>query len=598
MNKRRNTTRKKIDIYQKSFSFTHRYNKEKFAFEKITSLKNSFDLKINNRLILSAIVFSSLFLAVAIKIIEINLFHPEKHSYFVKNTGKERVNILDRNGTSLTANLLTSDISVNPKAVHDKNKFIKKVVTLDNNLNKEKLESFISQDKFFWLKRNADPGELQKYIDIGETGIEFRDAYKRKYLHSELFSHVLGEVDIDNIGISGIEKSFENYLKSNTNDDLVLSFDSRAQHIVRDEILSAMKIYEATGGSGLIINVNNGEIIAMTSLPDFDPNASYEQIADKMRPINKFNRNTLGVYEFGSVMKIFTTAIGIEENIFHPNSKYEIGDFIYIDKHRVEDDHRPCERMACSVEEIFVESSNIGTINMIRDIGKDIQHDYLAKLGLLSRVQLDIPETGNPIIPNPWRTVNSESISYGYGLSVSPLHLAIATSAVVNGGFQIRPSIIKLNVDEKYEEQIFSKETSELMRYLLSQVVAKGTAKEAFSKNADKAYIEKGEHTYIVGGKTGTSYKIDKKSYATSKLTTFVSVFPIHKPKYLVLVSLDDPKGVNKDYGDPYNTWNWSHAGWNAARVSRQIIDRVSPIFDIKTRYLSDENLLIKTSLQ
>ena len=592
MKKKRNLNRKKIDIYQKSFSFTHRYNKEKFAFEKLKSLKNNFSLKINNRLILSAIVFSSLFLAVTIKMIEINILYTEKGNYFVKNLEAKRGNILDRNNTSLTANLLTSHISVNPKDIYDKKKFINKVSSINSRFSLSDLDKLVSKGKFFWLDRNVEPSELQKYIDLGETGIEFRDAYKRKYLHSELFSHLIGKVDIDNSGVSGLEKSFDKFLQNDKNKDLILSLDTRIQHIVRDEILSAMNLYKATGGSGIIMNVNNGEILAMTSLPDFDPNTKNANDNDK------FNKNTLGVYEFGSVMKIFTAAMGIEEKIFQPNTKYEIDNYIYVGKHRVEDVHRPCEIKMCSVEEIFVESSNIGTIKMIRDIGKELQQDYLSQLGLLSQVNIGVPEKAIPIIPEPWRTVNTESISYGYGLSVSPLHLAVATSAIVNGGYLIKPSITKLEDDNIYNNQILSEETSEIMRYLLSQVVAKGTAKEAFKKDADKAYTEDGKFKYLVGGKTGTSHKIIKKSYTREKLTTFISVLPIHKPEYLVLISLDNPKGINREYGEPYNTWNWSDAGWNAARVSRQIIDRISPILDIKARYIPSENMLINTSLQ
>ena len=217
MKKKRNTGRKKIDIYQKSFSFTHRYNKEKFAFERLKSLKSNFALKINNRLILSAIVFSSLFLAVTIKMIEINLLYTEKGNYFVENIETKRGNILDRNNTSLTANLLTSHISVNPKAVYDKKKFISKVSAINNRFSATDLDKLVSEKKFFWLDRNVEPLELQKYIDLGETGIEFRDAYKRKYLHSELFSHLVGKVDIDNTGVSGLEKSFNKFLQNEEN---------------------------------------------------------------------------------------------------------------------------------------------------------------------------------------------------------------------------------------------------------------------------------------------------------------------------------------------------------------------------------------------
>ena len=295
MRKKRNSGRKKIDIYQKSFSFTHRYNKEKYDLEKLNKIKNNFAIKINNRLILSAIVFSSLFLAVAIKMTEVSLLYTVKGSYFVENTENTRGNILDRNNTFLTANLLTSHISVNPKAIYDKDKFVSKISTINNRLSHDEIGNLISQNKFFWLDYNVEPIELQKYIDLGETGIEFRDAYKRKYLHSELFSHLIGKVDRDNTGVSGLEKSYDSYLKDNEKDDLILSLDTRIQHIVRDELLSAMKLYKAKGGSGLVMNVNNGEILAMTSLPDFDPNtklfnySSNYKIADNQ---NKFNKNT------------------------------------------------------------------------------------------------------------------------------------------------------------------------------------------------------------------------------------------------------------------------------------------------------------------
>ena len=592
MKKRKKSLKKKFDIYQKSFSFTHRYNAEKFALDKIKLLKNNFALKINNRLILASIIFSSLFIAVTIKMIEINLFYVEKGKLFVSSEIDERGNIYDRNNSSLTANLLTSHISINPKKIYDKERFISKVSGLNTIVNAKEIRDLIEKGQFFWIKKNAGPAEIQKFIDLGETGIEFHDVHKRKYLHSELFSHLIGKVDLDNEGISGSEKSYNYTLKSEAKKDLVTSLDLRVQYIVRDEIISAMKLYRASGGSGLVMDVNNGEILSMVSLPDFDPNSKITKDS------HLFNKNTLGVYEFGSVMKIFTTAIGIEEDIFHPSTQYPISDFIYVGKHRVNDVHRPCEKKTCSVEEIFVHSSNVGSIKMIRDIGQDMQKEYLSRLGLFNSVNIDIPEKAVPIVPEPWRMVNTESISYGYGLSISPLHLAIATSSVINGGYLIDPTIIKTSSETAYIKKVFSDRTSEVMRYLLSRVVDEGTAKDAFGKNADRAYTIDEKFKYIVGGKTGTARKINNKTYVNEKMTTFISAFPIHKPKYLILISLDDPKGINGEYGSPYNTWNWTDAGWNAARVSRQIIDRISPILDTKSKYLPGDNILINTSLE
>ena len=226
---------------------------------------------------------------------------------------------------------------------------------------------------------------------------------------------------------------------------------------------------------------------------------------------------------------------------------------------------------------------------MIRDIGTDLQKNYLDELGLFYKVNIKLPELASPLLPETWRMVNTESISYGYGLSISPLHLAYATATVLNGGYVLEPSIIKKDIEHDYGRKIFSDETSEIMRYLFSKVVSDGTAQRAFSEHT--------EFKYIVGGKTGTAKKIEGKQYANKKMTSFISAFPINKPKYLILVSLDEPKGINDDY-HPYNTFGWTDAGWNAARVSRNVIDRISPILDTNSRYLPSENLIINTSLQ
>tara|TARA_B100001105_G_C22272060_1_gene391453 strand:- start:202 stop:885 length:684 start_codon:yes stop_codon:yes gene_type:complete len=226
---------------------------------------------------------------------------------------------------------------------------------------------------------------------------------------------------------------------------------------------------------------------------------------------------------------------------------------------------------------------------MVRDIGTDLQKNYLDELGLFDRVNIELPELASPLLPETWRMVNTESISYGYGLSISPLHLAYATATVLNGGYLLKPSIIKKDVEYDYGSKILSNETSEIMRYLFSKVVSEGTAERAFSEHT--------EFRYVVGGKTGTTKKIENKQYANKKMTSFISAFPINKPKYLILVSLDEPKGINNDY-HPYNTFGWTDAGWNAARVSRNVIDRISPILDTNSKYLPSENLIIKTSLQ
>ena len=583
MKKRKYQGKKRIDINQKSFAFTHRYDEGKFAFEKLRNIKDAFNLKINNRLILSSVIFSTIFVAIAIKMVEINLFYELPKNYLSSLEYSERGNFYDRNNISLTANLKLYDIGIKPNKIYEKGKFIKKFSSLYSDVSSEELSERIESNRFFYLKRKISPQELQKIIDLGETGVEIQDSYKRIYSQRELFSHLIGKVDIDNKGISGMEKSFNVILFDTEKGDIISSVDTRLQHIVRDEILEAMSLYNATGGAGLIIDINNGEILSMVSLPDFDPNLKV------INNQNMFNKNTLGLYEFGSVMKTFTTAIGIEEDKFSTKTLYEVPDYIKIGKNRVKDVHRPCEDNFCSVEDIFVHSSNVGTVQMIREIGTELQKNYLDELGLFDKVNIKLPELASPLLPETWRMVNTESISYGYGLSISPLHLAYATATMLNGGYILEPSIVRKDKEYDFGNKIISDETSEIMRYLFSKVVSDGTAQRAFSEHT--------EFKYIVGGKTGTAKKIQDKQYANKKMTSFISAFPINKPKYLILISLDEPKGINDDY-HPYNTFGWTDAGWNAARVSRNIIDRISPILDTNSRYLPSENLIINTSLQ
>ena len=578
---KRYSGKKRIDINQKSFAFTHRYDEDKFSFEKNLTKTGIFLTKINNRLILASLFITAIFLVVAIKIIEVNLFNQNEQSIFNKSYTEARGNILDRNNNPLTANLRLANIGVFPNKIYDKNKFVNSVKIIFPELSRERLLKKINGKSHFWIKRNVSNYKLQQVYDIGETGIEITPSYLRKYPHDELVSHILGDVDIDNIGIAGIEKSFNQKLVKNEN-EFISSIDIQIQYAVRDELLNGIKKYKALGASGILMDINSGEIISMVSLPDFNPNQPVEDIQSEGK---YFNKNTLGVYEFGSVMKTFTTAIGLEENIFNLNTKFAVPKRIKVGKNRVEDVHAACDQLECSVKDIFVQSSNVGTIQMVRDIGTNLQQIYLDRLGLLSRININLPELASPQQPDPWRDVNRDSISYGYGLSISPLHLTVATAAVLNGGYLVKPSLEKINKEDlKVFDQIFSKKTSDEMKYLFNQVVLNGSAKEAFKESENKL---------IVGGKTGTARTIKNGTYDRDhKMTSFISVFPIHEPKYVLLTVIDRPRGVEEDF-------YWTNAGWNAAKVGKLIIDRIGPILAINSKYeLNNSNLLINTSLQ
>ena len=578
---KRYSGKKRIDINQKSFAFTHRYDEGKFYSEKNVSKKNIFLTKINNRLILASLFFTAIFLAVAIRIVEVNLFNPTETLDINRSYTEARGNILDRNNVPLTANLRLGSVRGIPGKIDDKDVFVKKIKYIFPELNEDILTQRANNNSSFWIKRNISNKYLQKVYDTVDTGIEIMPSYLRKYPHNELVSHILGDVDIDNNGIAGIEKSLNEKLNKN-NEQFISSIDIQIQYVVRDELLKGIRKFKALGASGILMDINTGEIISIVSLPDFNPNQPVEDIKSQGK---YFNKNTLGIYEFGSVMKTFTAAIGLEENIFNLSTKYLVPKRIKVGKNRVTDVHPPCNQKECSVKDIFVHSSNVGTIQMVRDIGTNLQQIYLDRLGLFSKVNLNLPELATPMQPDPWLAVSTDSISYGYGLSISPLHLTIATAAVLNGGYLVHPTLEKDNKNYKNNlDQIFSKETSDKMKFLFKQVVLEGSAKEAFKESKNRL---------IVGGKTGTARTMKNGIYNKDhKLTSFIAAFPIHEPQYVLLTVIDRPRGVEEDF-------YWTYAGYNAAKISKQIIDRVGPILAINNKYnLNNNNLLINTSLQ
>ena len=331
---KRYSGKRRIDINQKSFAFTHRYDENKFYTEKNLTKANIFLTKINNRLILASLFFTAIFLVVAIKIIEVNLFNTNEQTIFNKSYTDARGNILDRNNNPLTANLRLANIGAYPDKITDKKKFINNIVSIFPEINRGHLEKKVNGANYFWIKRNVTNFYLQQIYDTGETGIAITPSYLRKYPHNELVSHVLGDVDIENIGIKGIEKSFDSKIARN---EFVSSIDIQVQYAVRDELLKGIKKFKALGASGILMDVNTGEIISMVSLPDFNPNHPVEDLQNQ----KYFNKNTLGIYEFGSVMKTFTTAIGLEEDIFSLNSFYPIPKRIKVGKNTVEDVHAP-----------------------------------------------------------------------------------------------------------------------------------------------------------------------------------------------------------------------------------------------------------------
>ena len=366
---------------------------------------------------------------------------------------------------------------------------------------------------------------------------------------------MVGLSGVDDNGLSGIEKSLDPAIRSNSA-PIRTSIDIRLQHIVKEELQAQIDAFEGIGGVGLVLDVNSGEIHSLVSLPDFDPNNFAAKSDDA-----SFNRATLGVYEMGSTFKIFNTAMALESGHINLADGYDASKPIRIARFTISDYH--AKKRWLSVPEIFMYSSNIGSVKMALDVGTDIQQGFLQKLGMLDRLPLELPETGTPMLPHPWRQINTMTIAFGHGLSVTPLHLANGVASIVNGGLRYQPSLLAQPVDAKATgERVISANTSRDMRRLL-RVVENGTGRNG---NAEG---------YLVGGKTGTAEKSGGNGYnRKSLLSSFVAAYPLNNPQFVVLVMVDEPKGNKESFG-------YATGGWVAAPAVKRIISRMAPLYGI-----------------
>jgi len=370
-------------------------------------------------------------------------------------------------------------------------------------------------------------------------------------------SHVVGYVDVDGKGLGGMERSFDEILRDGE-EPVELSVDARIQYILRDEIARAVTQFSAAGGMGIVMDVNTGEVLALASLPDFDPNQPVDADSDAAR-----DQATLGVYEMGSIFKIFNTALALETRTATLASSYDATKPLQIGRFTIHDDH--AQRRWLTVPEIFEYSSNIGSARMVLEVGIDRQKDFLGRLGLLKTPNFELPELGAPLVPSPWREVNSMTIAFGHGISVSPLQMATAVSAVVNGGVLHHATLIKRPAGyAPAGQQVLSARTSEDLRRLLRLVVEHGTGKLANAPG------------YLVGGKTGTAEKVSGKHYDRRELlSSFIGVFPITAPRYLVMISVNQPHGNRESAG-------FATGGWVAAPSVARVIGRMAPLLGIQ----------------
>jgi len=524
------------------------------------------------RLRVTAGLFALVFAAVALRIVEIGAVgggtteSQIARFRMVTEPVPSHADIVDRNGNVLAATLDSPSLYANPKQITDAAQATDKLVRVFPTLGAAEVHAKLTSGKsFVWIRRHLTPAEQFDVNQLGIPGLDFEHEERRVYPDGGLTSHVVGYTGIDNAGFAGVERALGDVLRGRR-EPLQLSLDLRLQYILREELQRVVDDFTAKGGAGLIMDVNTGEILAMESLPDFDPNHPTAvdpghpaiPLADRM-----FNRITLGVYELGSIFKIFTVAMALDSGTATVTSTYDASHPIRIGRFTISDYHG--KHRVLSVPEILMYSSNIGAARMAVAAGAQTQREFLARLGLLKPPKIEVSEVAAPHFPAKWREVNVMTIAFGHGISVTPLSFATAAAALVNGGILRQATLVKLPAGYAPQgQQVISAKTSEQMRRLLRLVVEHGTGTMAAAPG------------YVVGGKTGTADKISGRHYAERKLlSSFVGVFPINNPKYLILTIVDEPHPNKQSHG-------YATAGWTVAPATSRIIERIAPLLGVQ----------------
>jgi cell division protein FtsI (penicillin-binding protein 3) len=527
-----------------------------------------------SRLFVTAGVFLLCFGVLAVRTLDMAVVGPaDARAHDVDGAGSEqiaRADIVDRNGSLLASSLPTHSLYMEPWSMIDPEESALALAAALPDLDPHRLLRLAtSGKKFAWVRRNLTPEQVHAVNRLGIPGLGFRREEQRVYPQGRLFAHAVGFTDVDNEGLAGLEKSVGEELQARAggmNEPLTLSLDIRVQHALKDALDSAMTAHRAVGAAGIVMDATNGELLALVSLPSFDPNAPEQD-----GPNARFNRATLGTYELGSTFKAFTAAMALDLGAAEVGDSYDATKPLKVSRFSIRDSHP--ENRWLTVPEVLAYSSNIGAARMALDVGSERQQAFYKTLGMLEPMALELPERGRPIMPQRWNDLTTMTIGFGHGIAVTPLHMASGFAAMVNGGFKVTPTLLKGDgeVAEK-RQRVISAETSAIMRKLLYLVVAEGTGKKA------------GAPGYLVGGKTGTAEKaIDGRYERKTLISTFVGAFPIDQPRYVVLAMLDEPKGNKATHG-------FATAGWTAAPVVGRVIERIGPLLGVAPSIIVDES--------
>ncbi len=537
------------------------------ADERAAALLETF----RTRLVAAAALFALVFMVVALRLVDVVVFSgasAEPHFGPTRPVAplSARSDIIDRNGELLATTLYSPSLYADPRQIIDAREATRAITSVLPQLDPAEIQAKLTSGKsFVWIKRELTPRQEYEINRLGIPGLQFRHEERRVYPLGNLAAHVVGFCGIDNNGLAGIERGLDSRVRQSPG-PIQLSLDARVQFILHEELQKVIDDFSAKGAAGIIMDVRTGEVIAMVSLPDFDPNHPGKAGPDLSPADAKertFNKATLGDYEMGSVMKIFNTAMALDSGTAAMTSQFDASHDIRVGRFTIEDYHG--KHRWLSVPEIFMYSSNIGSARMALAAGETRQQEYLSRFGLLTPAPIELDEVATPHYPHPWHEINVMTIAFGHGMSVSPLNVITAASAVVNGGILHPATLLKLPPGtEPPGVRVISPRTSEEMRKLLRLVVEYGTARFAETPG------------YVVGGKTGTAEKNKHGRYELKKLvSSFVGVFPMNDPRYAVLTLVDEPHGTTATHG-------YATAGWTVVPATKRIIQRIAPILGVQ----------------
>ncbi|MEH2510254.1 cell division protein FtsI (penicillin-binding protein 3) [Nitrobacteraceae bacterium AZCC 1564] len=545
--------------------------------------------KARARVGLAMIAFAAVFTIIAGRLV---MFAVVGDSHGTRRTAAQdaiataRPDITDRNGAILATDVKTPSLFGEPRRIIDKDEAIELLTATLPDVDAGEVRDRLSSKKgFVWLKREITPQQQKDIYRLGIPGIGFLRENKRVYPTGADVAHVIGLVNVDNQGIAGIEKWLDNngladlhragFATDRQQEPVQLSIDLRVEHALRDELMKAKDKFRAKAASGIVSDVRTGEVVAMVSLPDFDPNNPREA-----NDPDRINRLTTGVYEMGSTFKAFTLAMALDSGKATLNSMWDARGALHYGKFKIHDDH-PMGRFI-SLKEVFTYSSNVGAARIALAQGVEAHKAFLGKMGQLVRLRTELPESASPLLPRRWGELNTVTISFGHGIAVAPLQAVMGINALANGGYLIPPTFLKRSEKEAMAvaKRVIRSDTSEKMRFLMRLNAEVGTARKADVKG------------YYIGGKTGTAEKVINGRYAKKRvLNSFTAILPADNPRYQLLIMLDEPQPLPETHG-------FITSGWNAVPTGGKVIERIAPLLGITPRFdlPPSDRLILATS--